>query len=82
MGGGDRAGPACLGHLEAEGIDVWCWCESCTHHSVIETAMLIARLGPAFPVPELARHLRCSACGSRDIHARPNWPSLGVVARH
>jgi len=74
--------PATLADLVREGIDVWCWCESCTHQAVIATAVLVAQLGPAFPVPEIARRLRCSACGSKDLHARPDWPSLGVVARH
>jgi len=74
--------PATLADLARENINVWAWCESCCHNAVIETSLLIARLGPASPVPDLARHLRCSACGSRDLHARPDWPSLGVVARH
>ena len=74
--------PATLADLFREGVDIWCWCERCAHQGVIAAAELIARLGPAFPVPEVARRLRCSACGSRDLHARPDWPSLGVVARH
>lgn len=74
--------PAILADLTREGIDVWCWCEKCNHHAVVPTAELLARLGPGYPVPGLAARMRCSGCGSRDLHARPNWPSLGVIARH
>ncbi len=74
--------PARLADLAAEEVDIWCWCRSCCHHDVLAIGELIARLGPSFPVPELRRHLRCSGCGSRDVHAQPNWPSIGQVARH
>jgi hypothetical protein len=26
--------------------------------------------------------MRCSGCGSKDVAARPDWPSLGQIARH
>lgn len=77
-----RTRPAYLSDLARENVDVWCWCEACRHHAVIETAMLIKRLGPSYPVPRVAIYLRCSSCGSKDVFARPNWPSLGVIARH
>jgi hypothetical protein len=73
--------PAYLSDLAREKVDVWCWCESCRHSAVIATAMLIEKLGPSYPVPQVAIHLRCSGCGSRDVFARPDWPSLGVIVR-
>ena len=45
-------------------------------------AALIAELGPCLPFPMVHGRLRCQACGSRDIHARPDWPKVGQVARH
>jgi hypothetical protein len=45
-------------------------------------AVFVAQFGPAFPVPDIGAHLRCSGCGSKNIAARPAWPSLGQVTRH
>jgi hypothetical protein len=52
------------------------------NHAVLPVAVLIARCGPGLPFPMVHGRLRCQACGSKDIHARPNWKGLGVVARH
>ena len=71
-----------LGKLRQEQVDVFCWCNRCAHNAVLAVEMLIAQLGPDFPVPDVGAHLRCSGCGSKDIAARPAWPSLGQVARH
>jgi hypothetical protein len=71
-----------LGELRQDQIDVFCWCNRCAHNAVMSVAVLIAQLGPDFPVPDVGGHLRCSGCGSKDIAARPAWPSLGQVARH
>lgn len=71
-----------LGELADEGIDVFCWCNRCSHNAVVETGRLIAELGPALPVPEAGARMRCSGCASKDIATRPAWPSPGTVARH
>ncbi len=73
---------ATLGELVAEGIDVFCWCNRCSHNAVVETGRLVAELGPAMPVPEAGARMRCSGCASKDIATRPAWPSPGTVARH
>jgi len=44
--------------------------------------MLVSQFGPHIPVPEIGARLRCSGCGAKDIATRPDWPSLGLVARH
>lgn len=36
---------ATLGDMAAQGLDIWCWCNGCYHHAVLETAALINRLG-------------------------------------
>ena len=71
-----------LGELRRERIDVFCWCNRCAHNAVVPVHLLIAELGPDFPVPDVGAHLRCSGCGSKDIAARPAWPSLGQRTRH
>ena len=73
---------ATLGELAEDRIEVFCWCNRCGHNAVIETARLIAELGPDFAVPEVGARLRCSGCASKDIATRPAWPGLGQVARH
>lgn len=61
---------------------VFCWCNRCSHNDVLPLASLIPQLGPDYPVTAVLGRLRCQACGSKDIAARPSWRSLGVVARH
>lgn len=71
-----------MGELAARQVDVFCWCNRCTHHAVLPAQVLVDQFGPDFPVPEVGARLRCSGCGAKDIATRPNWPSLGLVARH
>lgn len=71
-----------LGELRQEGIGIFCWCNRCEHNAVLPVEVLIAQFGPDFPVPDVGAQLRCSGCGSKDIAARPAWPSLGQVTRH
>ena len=37
--------PATLGDMAAQGLDIWCWCNSCFHYAVLDTAMLKRKLG-------------------------------------
>ena len=71
-----------LGDLLEDGIPVFCWCNRCSHNATVALDLLIARLGPAMPVPEVGATMRCSSCGSKDVATRPAWPSLGRVTRH
>ena len=71
-----------LGEILQAGVDVFCWCNRCGHNATIPSARLVAELGPTFAVPEIGSRMRCSGCGSKDVAARPDWPSLGQVARH
>lgn len=77
-----RNRPAVLADLSRAGIGVFCWCNRCGHSAEAATAMLVAQLGPDFPVPEVGTRMRCSACGSKDVATRPAWPAGGQVARH
>ncbi len=71
-----------LANLVEQQVDVFCWCNRCSHNAVLATAALMAEMGPEMPVPEIGARLRCSGCGSKDIATRPAWPSLGQVTRH
>lgn len=74
--------PATLATLRDAGVGVFCWCNRCGHNAEAATAMLIAQLGPHFPVPEIGGQMRCSACNSKDVSTRPAWPSQGQITRH
>ena len=71
-----------LGELSDQRVDVFCWCNRCSHNAVLSTARLLLEMGPAMAVPEIGGRLRCSGCGSKDVATRPAWPSLGQVTRH
>tara|TARA_E500000318_G_scaffold23279_1_gene23677 strand:- start:5346 stop:5627 length:282 start_codon:yes stop_codon:yes gene_type:complete len=74
-----RNRPAILADLARAGIDVFCWCHRCGHNARMTTALLIPQLGPHFPVPEIGSRMRCSACASKDIATRPDWPARDQV---
>jgi len=74
--------PLTLAEIKDYGVDVFCWCNRCSHNGVVEIELLIAHCGPLLSFPSVHGLLRCQACGSKDIAARPNWRGLGVVARH
>ena len=74
--------PATLADMVEQGLDIWCWCNGCCHHAVLDTAVLIHRLGADQSVPGVADHAYCGNCGSREVETRPNWPTVGVVAQH
>ncbi len=76
------SGPVTLAQLLDQGLDVFVFCNRCGHNAVLATQQLIGRLGGQMPVPEAGGRMRCSACGSKDIATRPNWPSGGVITRH
>ena len=81
-GTAEYANPARLGPIAEQGLDIFCWCNRCGHSAELSSVLLLARLGPAVPVPEIGAHLRCGGCGSKDVATRPAWPGLGPVARH
>ncbi len=79
----DRRGrPMTLGALTRQGIGVFCWCNRCSHNASLDSHRLAAEMGPDLAIPEVGARLRCSGCGSKDVATRPDWPSLGQVARH
>jgi hypothetical protein len=61
-----------LAQVQGYGVDVFCWVKRCHHHAVLPVAVLIAHCGPGLPFPMIHGRSRYQACGSKDIHARPN----------
>ncbi len=75
--------PATLADMIEDGLLIFCWCNRCGHNAKIDPKPLSEKLSTAYPVPEIGQHMRCSACQTRDIATRPNWPTHGgQIARH
>ncbi len=73
---------ATLGEVADRGVDIFCWCNRCGHNAVVASASLIATLGEGYPVPDIGVRMHCTRCNGKDVATRPDWPSLGQVARH
>ena len=54
-------------------VGVLCWCNRCGHRAEAPVSLLLAQLGPEFPVPEIGTRMRCGSCGSKDVATRPAW---------
>jgi len=77
--------PVQLAWLVQRQLNLWLWCEACSHHKSLATPPLLARFGDV-ELSALKRHFTCSNCQGRDIFIRPDWQnsgwSRGVVSRH
>jgi len=69
-----------LGDLLNQGLDVFCWCNRCGHHAILEARRLLGQMGAAQAVPEVGARLRCSGCASKDVATRPDWRPPGPLA--
>jgi hypothetical protein len=76
---GDRqndARPVTLDDLSRAGKLLWLYCCDCGRERDIEPASL--PLPPDIPVPLVGQRMKCSACGSRKINAKPELYPGGV----
>jgi hypothetical protein len=74
-GEGAEIPPMTLGNMREHGIrsiDAYCQSTGCGH----ESTLIVDSLPDDLPVPDVGLRLRCSRCGSRAIHTRPNWAEL------
>ena len=79
--------PVTLADLQNQGLAIFCWCHQCGHNAELDSRQLGTRFASRFasllPVPDLARYIRCSSCGGKQVTTRPAWPSWGgQIARH
>ena len=56
-----------LAYMQAEGLDLFVYCNRCYRNRIMPVAPFVKRLGADTPVPNVARHIRCRVCGGRDI---------------
>ena len=72
------SGLVSLGNLiEAEKL-LWVYCWDCGHERDVDPAVL--PLSWNTPVPLIGTHMKCLACGSRKINAKPELCSSGIAA--
>jgi len=79
--GVEREQPVRLSWLVQKRLNVWLWCEACSHHASLPVPPIMARHGD-ITLGELRRKSRCSKCRSQQVFVRPDWPKRGVVSRH
>jgi hypothetical protein len=74
-GQGREIPPMTLGNMREHGvrsIDAFCHAIGCGHASTVN----VNGLPDELPVPDVGLRLRCSRCGRRAVHTRPNWAEL------
>ena len=74
-----QSGPVALGDVARDGKLLWVYCCDCDRERDIEP--LSIGLPAETPVPSVGKRMKCSACGSRKIDAKPELYPGGVVAK-
>jgi hypothetical protein len=61
-------------------VDAYWQAIGCGHAVMLN----VDHLPDGLPVPDVSLRLRCSRCGSRSIHTRPNWTEMQApgMGRH
>jgi hypothetical protein len=71
-------GPVLLADLIADRRLMWTFCRSCCRERDLDPSTI--PLPGSFPVPDVGKRMKCSACGSRAISTTPEHVPGGVVA--
>jgi hypothetical protein len=71
-------GPVTFGDLARDGKLLWVYCTECYHERDLDPSAV--PLPAETPVPSVGKRMKCSACGSRNIDARPELYPGGIVA--
>ena len=71
--------PVLLGDLIRDGKLLWLYCRDCFRERDVDPSTI--PLPPDVPVPEIGKHMKCSACGSRKIDSRPELYPGGIEAQ-
>jgi hypothetical protein len=79
MKGANDRGPVRLGDLIRDGKLLWLYCRECYRKRDVDPATI--PLPRDVPVPEIGKHMKCSACGSRKIDSRPELYPGGIEAQ-
>jgi hypothetical protein len=63
--------PVTLADLIADGKRLWVYCLGCQHNRFLDPRHIA--LPVDFPVPNVGQRMKCSKCGSRSVHSKPEW---------
>lgn len=58
--------------MQRQNIDILIYC-TCQHSTTMKADLLIEKLGEGCFVPRVADRMKCSKCGSKEIHSRPAY---------
>jgi hypothetical protein len=73
-----QGGSSHLGDLVREDKLLWVYCCDCGHERDVSPAMV--PLPAETSVPDVGKHMKCSACGSRKINTKPELYPSGIAA--
>ena len=60
-----------LADLLRDGKRLWAYCIDCQHNRLLNPGTV--PLPGSYAVPEVGSRMKCSRCGSRSIHTKPEW---------
>lgn len=71
----DTIKPVSLGDMLEKGLEIEAFCNAygCDHNTIIETAMIIEKLGANYEVPSVGKRMKGSKCHAKNVHTRPAW---------
>jgi hypothetical protein len=72
------SGPVTIGDLARDRRLLWVYCRECGRERDVPPATL--PLPGEYPVPDVGKRMRCTACGSRKIHTAPELYPGGIAA--
>ena len=72
------SGPVTIGDLMRDRRLLWVYCRKFGRERDLDPSTL--PLPSAHPVPEVGKHMRCSACGLRKLHTAPELYPGGIEA--
>ena len=72
------SGPVTIGDLMRDRRLLWVYCRECGRERDLRPATL-PRPGE-YPVPDIGKRMRCSACGSRKVYTAPELYPGGIAA--
>jgi len=63
--------PVTLADLLSDDKRLWAYCLDCQHNRFLDPRDI--PLPASFPVPQVGKRMKCSKCGNRSIHTKPEW---------
>ncbi len=72
------SGPVTIADLMRDRRLLWVYCRECGRERDVDPSTLT--LPGDYPVPDVGKRMRCTACGSRKVHTAPELYPGGIEA--